>query len=571
MNNYGTPDEPIRIGEVNPGGNIDSFPCLVLRGTPRQRGQMYGRLLRDKIRTNIARHLGHPLFPPWLVRCPFQSGEDRFKSDVLANMAAREFCLHLIQKFYIPGLRRYWPSGLEELVGMAQGSGVYVEHLMLLNARDDLTVGRRVLAEGMGESTSAFFSQLETADYVPLLAHSWTAAKYKHDESLVVCLEIQFTSAEETPDIFMVTEAGMITGCGINADGVAVVGNRLISSDDCFPSRTPAFPVACLDRLVLERPGDKIEPCELQEVIFDRADRYASRHLLIANNRGDSLSIELGVELGYIYRGKLGSKAKIHTNHFQSFEAFLGRRETRDASKGRTSQFRLARLTDLIESHGNDRLSMQQLIGAFSDRNGSPESICQHRGDKGDKMTMGLVMFDTNRLVVSVCKGPPCQGVFMHFTFQRSGNGSSSGGDEETRDPSNQFEDATGKKRSIAAQLGETISHTRGADRDTSSEREPAPDKDSPAASLVGGEQSDPSSVPDDSRSETRPGQQSSETSAIKRKSSSSSSASPANTRKKETASAAVENQEMADCGGSRKKIRIRLGDSVKGTRQRRD
>ncbi|AEO57007.1 hypothetical protein MYCTH_2302672 [Thermothelomyces thermophilus ATCC 42464] len=538
MSGCGTPDEPIRIGEVNHGGNIDSFPCLVLSGNPRQRGLMYGLLLRDKIKANVARQLGHPFFPPWDV------------------------CLYLIQRFYIPGMRKYWPSGLEELEGMAQGSGVYLEHLMLLNARDDLTVGRRLLADGMGESTSAFFSQLATADYVPLLAHSWTSSKYKHDQSLIVCLEIQFTAVEELPNIFMVTEAGMISGCGINAHGVAVVGNRLISSDDCMPSRTPAFPVACLDRLILERAGDKIDPCELQDVVFDAIDRYASRHLLIASNRGHALSIELSVELGYIYRGKPGSNAKIHTNHFQSFEAFLGRRETWDASRGGSSQFRLARLTDLIDNHGSARLSMQQIVDTFSDHDGSPESICQHREDNRDNMTIGFVMFDTNRLVISVCKGPPCLGALMHFTFQREGNGGSAE-DEGMGDAGNQSEDATGQKRDAATQTGETIAHAKGMNLDTSPGIEPAPDNDSPAASLVSN-LSQPSSVPDDSKSETRSSSQHRETSATKRKNSSSSSVSPANTGEKET-SAATENQEMVDCRGARKRIRIQLGDPVEG------
>ncbi|KAL2157699.1 hypothetical protein VTH06DRAFT_5182 [Thermothelomyces fergusii] len=489
MVGYGTPDKPIRIGEVNYDGDVDRFPCIVLSGSPRQRGLVYGLLLGDKIKANVARHLGHPFFPSW------------------------DFCLHLIQRFYIPGMKKYWPNGFEELEGVALGSGVYLEHLMLLNARDDLTVGRHVLAEGMGESTSAFFSQLVTADYVPLLAHSWTSAQYNHDLGLIVCLEIQFTPDEELPSIFMVTEAGMISGCGINAHGVAVAGNRLISSDDCIPRRRPAFPVACLDRLILERPGDKIDPGELQYTIFDEIDRYASRHLLIANKRGDALSIELGVELGYIYRGKLGSKAKIHTNHFQSFEAFQCRREIWDVSRGRSSQFRLARLTDLVEKHGSARLSMQQIVDAFSDHDGGPESICQHGGDKRDNMTIGLVMLDTNRLVISVCKGPPCQGTFTHFTFRRDGN-SCPEGDEEMSGSRKQLGDATDKKTRCSPQLRETSSTKR---------------KSSTSSSF-------PLAIPDGRER-----------------------------------SAAMEKQEMVDCGGARKKIRIQLGNPIDDASQKQD
>ncbi|KAK4251714.1 hypothetical protein C7999DRAFT_27791 [Corynascus novoguineensis] len=352
--------------------------------------------MRDKIKANVARHLGHPHLPPWNI------------------------CLILIQRFYIPGLKKFWPSGLEELIGISHGSGVLLEHLVLLHARDDLAVGRDPVPGSIDESTTAFFSQRVTADYVPLLVYSWASAKYKHDESLIVCLEIRFSAEEDLPAIFMVTEAGLITGCGVNANGVAVAGNRLLSAEDCLPCRNPAFPVACLDRLVLERPDDKIDPFGLQEGLFDAIDRYASRHLLVASNKGHSFSIELGAELGYNYYGKLGSRAKVHTNHFQSLEAFARRRESWDAYEGRTSLARLARVTDLVENlHNGARLSAQQIIDVFSDHHCSPESVCQHREDGRRTMTMGLVMLDTNRLVISVCRGPPCRGVMWHFTFQK--------------------------------------------------------------------------------------------------------------------------------------------------------
>ncbi|KAL2145563.1 hypothetical protein VTI28DRAFT_6801 [Corynascus sepedonium] len=344
----------------------------------------------------------------------------------------KNICLILIQRFYIPGLKKFWPSGLEELIGISHGSGVLLEHLVLLHARDDLAVGRDPVPGSIDESTTAFFSQRVTADYVPLLVYSWASAKYKHDESLIVCLEVRFSAEEDLPAIFMVTEAGLITGCGVNANGVAVAGNRLLSAEDCLPCRNPAFPVACLDRLILERPDDKIDPFGLQEGLFDAIDRYASRHLLVASNKGHSFSIELGAELGYNYYGKLGSRAKVHTNHFQSLEAFARRRESWDAYEGRMSLARLARVTDLVENlHNGARLSAQQIIDVFSDHHCSPESVCQHREDGRRTMTMGLVMLDTNRLVISVCRGPPCRGVMWHFTFQKD---SDEGSYEEIED-----------------------------------------------------------------------------------------------------------------------------------------
>jgi isopenicillin-N N-acyltransferase-like protein len=300
---------------------------------------------------------------------------------------------------------------------MAKGSGIPVEHLVLLNVRTDLAAIQSPLAPSMGESTSAFFSPRATADEAPIHAHSWSGAKFLHGEGLLVCLEYQYPPQEEKADIFIVTEAGMISGCGMNAKGLAVTGNRLVSTNDQLPSKDWAFPVECLERYILEFSSvNKVRD------LLEEAKRHASRHLLVTDSAGHSVSLEVTPKHIHVHHGELGSQARLHTNHFQSFEAFTHRRETGDRYPWKESQPRLARLKDcLAEQGGAANLSRQQIVDIFSDHHlrGSPGAICQHKEDDQKTMTMALVMFDTKRRVISVCKGPPCEGKMMHFTFQR--------------------------------------------------------------------------------------------------------------------------------------------------------
>ncbi|KAH6840735.1 hypothetical protein B0I37DRAFT_408450 [Chaetomium sp. MPI-CAGE-AT-0009] len=394
MAGCGTADNPLRMREYAYDGEPEQFLGLLLTGTPRERGTTYGLWLRDEIKANVAWHKGHPHLPSW------------------------SFCVEMAKAYYIPGLKKHWKSGWMELKGMSDGSGVPIEDLVVLNARDDLAALQVPLAERASESTSAFFSKRATADKAPILAHSWSSLGCPGSTELLVCLEIQYPAAEDKFNMFMVTEAGRISGCAMNVKGVAVTGNRLLSTDDDrIRGRADRyFPMTCFERFSLEY-------ASVYGVRFVEEEtlRHTSRHILVADKAGRSTSLELGPEHIFFHRGEFGSRATVHANHFQSFDAFSCRREMNDRYEGNYSQFRLARFNELIKR--NDAgVSMQQIVGMFSDHEGRPESICEHGGNDLDNTTMAFVMFDMERRVISLCKGPPCKGVMSHFTFSKEEN-----------------------------------------------------------------------------------------------------------------------------------------------------
>ncbi|KAK3296811.1 acyl-coenzyme A:6-aminopenicillanic acid acyl-transferase-domain-containing protein [Chaetomium fimeti] len=390
MSGCGTADNPVCIEEYSYDGKPEQIIGLLLRGTPTERGKTYGLWLRDEIRANVTRHRGHPHLPSW------------------------SFCIDMAKVHYIPGLKKYWQSGWMELQGMSEGSGVPIEDLVVLNAWDDLAALQIPLAERTSESTTAFFSKRATADKVPILAHSWSSLAYPADAELLVCLEIQYNPSEEKPNIFMVTEAGRISGCGMNAKGVAATGNWLLSTDDMsLGKNSKEFPMTCFERFVLEYAS-----VNGARDVVDETSRHSSRHILVADGAGCSASLEVGPEHIFFHGGEFGSRAIVHVNHFQSFDAFSCRREIKDRYEGKYSQFRLSRFSELIKRNDAD-VSMQQIMGMFSDHEGKPESICEHGDNFLSPTTMAFVVFDMKRRVISVCKGPPCEGAMSHFTFSR--------------------------------------------------------------------------------------------------------------------------------------------------------
>ncbi|KAL2135379.1 hypothetical protein VTI74DRAFT_8791 [Chaetomium olivicolor] len=396
-----------RISDVDFGrAGADCYRGLVLSGTPRERGMIYGRVFADKIKANVQRHLTRTDLPPWTV------------------------CSTLIKDVYLPTLIQSFGDLVDELIGMARGSGVRLEHLIFLNVRDDLAaIAHRLrrpspdapitepqLAE---ESTSAFFSGRVTDDASPILAQSRVASKQIVDESLMVCLEMHPCPGDKSPSILMVVEAGMISGSGINSSGIAVTGNCLLSRADFVPALPGRsyLPVTLLERHVLKQANTVDAFTSTGEY-----DTHASKHVFITHWSGNHVSFEVAPGHCFQHFGEPKNRLRIlvHTNHFQSFEHWLKRRDVGDAYHGTKSQTRRRLLKDLIaDRHQASKISQDDVLAMFANHHGKPDCLCQHKKEGRDDMTVSFVMLDPLSSIVSVCKGPPCEGRMMRFKLHR--------------------------------------------------------------------------------------------------------------------------------------------------------
>ncbi|KAL2268767.1 hypothetical protein VTJ83DRAFT_3613 [Remersonia thermophila] len=408
----GTPEEPLRLGDANFDSRPDVYPGIILAGDAYSRGFQYGQLMADEIQTNVARHLSDPSLP---------DGEHGRR----------------LMRRFISCLRESWSAGWDEMRGVADGSGIDIEHVVLLNVADDLrawVASERGRTPPAPESASAFFSPRVTAAGAPLVAHSWAAPKAVVDEGLLAVLEVHL---EEWPWVLsMVTEAGRISGPGVNAEGLAVVGDRIASTldggngggddddhDHDHDDAKSVFPLSCLERLVLEH-GD----FATTRAVCEMHDWRASRHLLVVEPTGRSMSLEIypGVGKPAVYQGPATGAYVAHANHFQSLAAFAERRNPERSLRHllpvRPSAARLGRLLALVRDGlgRGERLTRDRLQDIFADHKEKEEGagaapLCRHVGDEDDNMTAVFVVLDGRNKVVSVCRGPPCKGTLMHY------------------------------------------------------------------------------------------------------------------------------------------------------------
>src|SRR3954464_3428141 len=156
---------------------------------------------------------------------------------------------------------------------MAEGSGVSFETLFVLNAGAELTQ-----ALGRIECTVAGVTAAGTVDGHVLLAHNEDATAGWGDLTYVIKAE-----PDETPAFAAFTYAGLLLHQGVNAAGLASVGNALYARD-----AHPGIPKLFLYRRALAQ--STIE--DAIRVVTDPRRAFGNNPLL-ANAEGDIYDVEV--------------------------------------------------------------------------------------------------------------------------------------------------------------------------------------------------------------------------------------------------------------------------------------
>lgn len=271
------------------------FPTFTITGTPGDRGWAYGAQAADLIRHSIANYAY--LFA-------YRRGLDW----AAVQAAALE---------YGPIIGAFNAEVLEEVEGIAAGSGHTLGEILALNVRTELLAGtpagpshagyaaaqarnRSAAVPDHGECTALAVLPSRSATGAPLLAQNWDWT----GDQRAACIMLR-VRAPGKPALLTLTEAGMVGKIGLNEAGVGVCLNILRSNGD---GETPGVPVHVLLRTILES-GSVGEA----RALATSAKTGASSNLLCADTDGQAVSIEVtpaGAGLIEPSNGLL-----IHTNH----------------------------------------------------------------------------------------------------------------------------------------------------------------------------------------------------------------------------------------------------------------
>jgi isopenicillin-N N-acyltransferase-like protein len=350
------------------------IPTLDLSGTPGQIGAAHGEAQRERIREYADRFL------EWVV----SSAAVRItEADMWARWSAQ-----------VAANQRDAADLVEEIRGIARGSGVPFERIFLLNSLLDLNCFRylEMAASFAGCSTYAVVKEAGTGKTI-------VGQTYDMPELHEDYLTILRVKPSQGPRQLVFTFAGIVGAAGLNDAGLAVNINFLSALD------------VGLGRLHSVVVRQILAQNNLSDALTYPASppRAGGAHFLIADTDGNVISIETTAKrfaISYPQGNAIG-----HTNHYLV-------PELRDAEQIRPNSIgsSLARYTALrrfLHDHG-ERITTQSLMELSRNHTSYPRSICAHgahsepAGNKGK--TVSAMILDPTERVMHITKGCACQG-----------------------------------------------------------------------------------------------------------------------------------------------------------------
>ncbi|KAI1299906.1 peptidase C45 acyl-coenzyme A:6-aminopenicillanic acid acyl-transferase-like protein [Xylaria venustula] len=291
---------------------------------------------------------------------------------------------------YVESLESIAPRYLEEIRGIAQGSGLTFLDILALNIRTEITFG--LFADADSQIAKVPSDGCTSLGWLTasrsFLGQNWDWM-IEQGSNLVICHVSQ--PGTGIPDFSMVTEAGIIGKIGINAQGVGCCLNA-IKCRGVDPSK---LPIHFALRRVLESPSR----AAAVEAI-SRAGVAGSGHILIGDATG-STGLECtskwvkGVEMD-------NARRVCHTNHL-----ILDKSDVDEVAWLRDSPVRLARIRELTAGFTDPDL--ETVAGLFGDVEGYPSSINRRQEGESVAETLFTIVMDLTGRSARVTFGRPTE------------------------------------------------------------------------------------------------------------------------------------------------------------------
>ncbi|MGE0255401.1 MAG: C45 family autoproteolytic acyltransferase/hydrolase [Alphaproteobacteria bacterium] len=370
---------------------MTALPILDLGDDPYERGLVHGRTLAAEVRGNLHTYLAR------FAAGGLDADVVRAEGDVWAEVIAAQNAEYA-----------------EEMRGIADGAGMSLAELAVLNARYEITFGlfgREAKAADALKATegtdgcSSFGALAEaTADGHTILGQNWDWLAGIHGR----CVVLRITRRAR-PSLVCFTEAGIVGGkMGINANGIGLVENGLVSDHDGRHPREKPFHVRCREVLDAETYDHALAP-----IVATR--RVCSANFVIGQAGGEIVDIETSPDaVSYLFpRDGLVT----HSNHFMDPRHGPSQMER----IGPSTIFRASRLDRLLRRHVG-RLDRVVIAGALADHFGYPNAICRHPDERQPEakrtMSNASLILDLDDRVMWVANGPPCCNAYVAYPLE---------------------------------------------------------------------------------------------------------------------------------------------------------
>ncbi len=360
-------------------------------GTAYERGRQYGTQARDRVRLSVQAY-----------------------QRVFAHYAGWDWpeVRRAAARFEAP-IAAFRPAYLDEMRGIADGAGLDLADVLAINVRTEVMYAAKARQAPLAARVSASFRPLpaecsalavvparETPAAATLLGQNWDWLL--HSAQTLVVLEAR---PDDGPAFVTVVEAGLLAKAGLNAAGLGLVTNALVTDADLGAS---ALPYHVLLRAIL----DCATVTEALKVL-QAGTRSSSANYLIAHASGAALDVEAAPgDFTRLYPQFPDQGLLLHTNHFLS-----PRLHPVDVSLWAMpdSAVRLQRL----RAGATGSATLGDLRVLLADHADYPHSICSHPDPHDHPLEQGAtiasVLMDLNARRLWLAAGHPCRSPYQEL------------------------------------------------------------------------------------------------------------------------------------------------------------
>jgi isopenicillin-N N-acyltransferase-like protein len=348
-------------------------PIIEVSGSPRERGRQQGEAAQAEALRAMDRY--REILPQ-------------------AIGLSWEASLREARKF-LPYGEEVFPEYVEEMRGIAEGSGLSFDEVWTLNCYEGLTE----TSQQMWGCTSVAVRDDQTADGHVLVAHNedWTSVDKEH-------VYLVRSRPDDGPAFIGMTYGPLLVNIGLNSEGIGVAIDSVYPTDGRVGVPRILSSRAVLDARTI---GQAIRAC----VPKLRAGGYV--HLL-ADRHGELYTVETTATTHVLLYGEEGWL--VHTNHYQAPKM----QAQQEAGTYSSSNVRLHRARRLLKRQLG-HVSVESLQALLRDHVNYPDSICSHE-DPADppherECTLVSLIMDLTERVLWAAPGPPCEGEYTAFAL----------------------------------------------------------------------------------------------------------------------------------------------------------
>jgi isopenicillin-N N-acyltransferase like protein len=361
------------------------YPHVRVEGAPRERGRQYGEQARERmLRSREAYETVFGHYASW-------------RWGRVTEEASR----------YEQPIRAFRPEYLDEMRGMAEGSGLAFKDVLALNVRSEVMFAakaRQALTGpgGAGECTAFAALPEEPGGHV-LIGQNWDWLLHSFDTVVV----LEATQAGR-PAYVTVVEAGLLAKLGMNSAGVGLATNAMVTHLD---RGEPGIPYHVLLRSVLDAETVTEALAGLQSGF-----RSSSANYLLASADGVALGVEaVPGDFTHLTVSSPEDGVLLHTNHL-----LYARPGVTDVSLWAMpdSAARLQRARALVRESGRSRAALTAMLADHAD---FPSSICAHREGRLHRLdqaaTVASAVMDLADRRMWLADGQPCRTPYRELDY----------------------------------------------------------------------------------------------------------------------------------------------------------